>query len=748
MADKIPIRGGFNGASLTGLAQFASGDTLGVAHGGTGVVTIGSNALVTGNGTSAMTSESNLTFDGTILKSTGDLCATVKVVAPALCIGSEYVLPTADGSAGQLMCTDGSGALAFATAPSSGISFNGSTANGVATYSSSTVADVESMLTFASPVLTIGASSTAELRLQGHGTNDVKGISIYAGGDFPVLEQYTLGLNWSGGTIEYDALNTFDHAFQIAGTTKLIITSGGKVGIGTTAPDSPLHVFTASAGAASPASNADDLVVENSAAGGISILTPDANDGILKFGSPTLDYNGSISVNHNSNAPYMDFNVDSARRMRITDVGKVGIGTAAPATLLDVNIGASNDDNLTLSSTGGYNPKLVFIDSNNSISAGIEMDSGACAMRFFNNSMTTERMTIREGNVGVGTSAPTTGHGSPALHLYKTSGCCQTVLTPCILNFCNINCACASAALGGIHFGGRDDAGNGHTYACIIGCIVSPSNNSETAAIRMGIMNVHTPCYPMTFFPTCSAGIGCLYTSHCLCVAVCIGAPTKNFEIEHPLASDESPNKYNQQRLIHSTLEGPEYGVYYRGTGQLDNGAAQIDLPEYFEALADKESATIQFTPVFGLSNLTIKSNDDCAIIYNNKFCVCTDASGNQNQCFHWFVQGRRIDKHIVCTIAQGDRPGACDDGRLCVERWQYREELVDNLNSEGLESMTCAELDDFISFNNTWDNDDPVFLSDYENVSKANKILMIGTAVGAVREPASHEEMNKTEEG
>ena len=76
MADKIPIRGGFNGGSLTGLAQFASGDTLGVAHGGTGIVTIGSNALVTGNGTSAMTSESNLTFDGTILKSTGDICAT------------------------------------------------------------------------------------------------------------------------------------------------------------------------------------------------------------------------------------------------------------------------------------------------------------------------------------------------------------------------------------------------------------------------------------------------------------------------------------------------------------------------------------------------------------------------------------------------------------------------------------------------------------------------------------------------
>ena len=70
MADKIPIRGGFNGGSLTGLAQFASGDTLGVAHGGTGIVTIGSNQLVTGNGTSAITSESDLTFNGTTLATT------------------------------------------------------------------------------------------------------------------------------------------------------------------------------------------------------------------------------------------------------------------------------------------------------------------------------------------------------------------------------------------------------------------------------------------------------------------------------------------------------------------------------------------------------------------------------------------------------------------------------------------------------------------------------------------------------
>ena len=70
MADKVPVKGGYDGSSLTGLAEFVSGDTLGIAHGGTGLATIGTNQLVTGNGTSAMTSESDLTFDGTTLATT------------------------------------------------------------------------------------------------------------------------------------------------------------------------------------------------------------------------------------------------------------------------------------------------------------------------------------------------------------------------------------------------------------------------------------------------------------------------------------------------------------------------------------------------------------------------------------------------------------------------------------------------------------------------------------------------------
>ena len=75
MADKIPLKGLFDGSgNVTGLAEFrsADGDTVGVSLGGTGLATVGTNRILTGNGTGDLTDEANLTFDGTTLAVTGD----------------------------------------------------------------------------------------------------------------------------------------------------------------------------------------------------------------------------------------------------------------------------------------------------------------------------------------------------------------------------------------------------------------------------------------------------------------------------------------------------------------------------------------------------------------------------------------------------------------------------------------------------------------------------------------------------
>ena len=68
MADRKPLKVlPDGGGDSTGLGEFVAADTVGIVDGGTGLATVGSNQLLTGNGTSALTSESNLTFDGQIL---------------------------------------------------------------------------------------------------------------------------------------------------------------------------------------------------------------------------------------------------------------------------------------------------------------------------------------------------------------------------------------------------------------------------------------------------------------------------------------------------------------------------------------------------------------------------------------------------------------------------------------------------------------------------------------------------------
>ena len=76
MAERVPLKGLFDGSgNVTGLAEFsqANSDVLGVIHGGTGLTTVAANRLLTGNGTSALTAESGLTYDGTTLDITGNI---------------------------------------------------------------------------------------------------------------------------------------------------------------------------------------------------------------------------------------------------------------------------------------------------------------------------------------------------------------------------------------------------------------------------------------------------------------------------------------------------------------------------------------------------------------------------------------------------------------------------------------------------------------------------------------------------
>ena len=73
MADRKPLKilpdsaSGSGGGDSTGLGEFVEADTIGVVDGGTGLATVATSNILTGNGTSALSAESNLTFDGSTL---------------------------------------------------------------------------------------------------------------------------------------------------------------------------------------------------------------------------------------------------------------------------------------------------------------------------------------------------------------------------------------------------------------------------------------------------------------------------------------------------------------------------------------------------------------------------------------------------------------------------------------------------------------------------------------------------------
>jgi hypothetical protein len=81
-------------------------------------------------------------------------------------------------------------------------------------------------------------------------------------------------------------------------------------------------------------------------------------------------------------------------------------------------------------------------------------------------------------------------------------------------------------------------------------------------------------------------------------------ATTKSFDIEHPT----KPGK----RLVYGVLEGPEHGVYHRGTVE-GKGKLTVELPEYWSKLVGADYS-IQLTP-WGNYNAHIVEKSDTSFI-------------------------------------------------------------------------------------------------------------------------------------
>ena len=116
--------------------------------------------------------------------------------------------------------------------------------------------------------------------------------------------------------------------------TAITIDSSENVGIGVSNPDGTLHVHTASAGTVAASSQADDLVVENSAETGITIISPDDQSARIRFTSP--------STNND---------VGGAHIFYRQNINKMNIGTTVSGGTMTILSGAANET-MTLDSSG------------------------------------------------------------------------------------------------------------------------------------------------------------------------------------------------------------------------------------------------------------------------------------------------------------------------------------------------------------------------------------------------------------
>lgn len=115
---------------------------------------------------------------------------------------------------------------------------------------------------------------------------------------------------------------------------------------------------------------------------------------------------------------------------------------------------------------------------------------------------------------------------------------------------------------------------------------------------------------------------------------------TKNFVQQHPT----DPSK----EIIYASLEGGEAGTYYRGSAQLREGMAVIELPEHFRLVTEDEGLTVQVTPRQDCNGLFVAEASTSRIIVK-------ELQGGQSSAeFDFMINGIRsgyLDYEVIREV-------------------------------------------------------------------------------------------------
>ncbi len=181
--------------------------------------------------------------------------------------------------------------------------------------------------------------------------------------------------------------------FGFSGSEKMRMTSGGKVGIGTTSPTEVLEI-------ASNDGYNDPKISFQGPSSATAVIGLGGN--YLGPGSPS---DGNLVV-RNDAGPNIMFGFVGSEKMRITSGGNIGIGATSPNTALSVAVPFAHTGDLgTIVSAQAGSSTVAAVGTNVD-----DVSTGATSLTFdtlVGNNGLTEKMRITgSGNVGIGTSTP------------------------------------------------------------------------------------------------------------------------------------------------------------------------------------------------------------------------------------------------------------------------------------------------------------------------------------------------------
>ena len=367
---------------------------------------------------------------------TGNL--TVNAIVDA----DNFKINGGQGSDGQLLTSTGSG-VAWEDAPASGLPLAGGTMTGNIVMGDNNITGINKLEI-------LDSADNNRLEIYGNASNgfifDMGGtgstgtinfndFNVGIGTSSPtsplhvesstVNQNTVLVKNTAGTGVNYGleiaaGTNATDHALQVlnaAGTSMLRVTGGGNVGIGETTPLGKLHVKEGDSGQGSINSNFDQLVLEDDAHSGMTILSGTSSDGGIYFGDSGGNNLGQFKYKHGSNS--FTFATNNGNESLIIDAsGNVGIGTTDPKSTLQIEGGRMG----IISTSSSWEQLRI---ANSSVAeAGIAIMNGCTASEFLadNSPSFSNAFTLAINPYGCGTDTLGIAHGNLTDSIWHIDG--------------------------------------------------------------------------------------------------------------------------------------------------------------------------------------------------------------------------------------------------------------------------------------------------------------------------------------